>query len=73
VQYACKLLPPWPIKGGAVPQPQGGRRIAITRTLSAITTILALASINTSETWRLGLLSRHACNPPLLAPRCNAI
>jgi hypothetical protein len=22
VQHACKLLPPWPIKGGAVPQPQ---------------------------------------------------
>jgi hypothetical protein len=25
VQHACKLLPPWPIKGGAVPQPQGQR------------------------------------------------
>jgi hypothetical protein len=25
VQHACKLLPPWPIKGGAVPQPQGTR------------------------------------------------
>jgi hypothetical protein len=23
VQHACKLLPPWPIKGGAVPQPRG--------------------------------------------------
>jgi hypothetical protein len=21
VQHTCKLLPPWPIKGGAVPQP----------------------------------------------------
>jgi hypothetical protein len=73
VRHTCKLLPPWPIKGGAVPQPQGGRRIAITRTLSAFTTILALASINTSGTWRLGLLSRHACSPPLRAPRCNAI
>jgi hypothetical protein len=73
VRHACKLLPPWPIKGGAVPQPQGGRRRAITRTLSAFTTILALASINTSRTWRPGLLSRHACSPPLRAPRCNAI
>jgi hypothetical protein len=64
VWHACKLLPPWPIKGGAVPQPQGtGRRIAITYTLSAFTTILALASINTSGTWRPGLLSRHACSP----------
>jgi hypothetical protein len=25
VQHACKLLPPWPIKGGAVPQLQGTR------------------------------------------------
>jgi hypothetical protein len=23
VWHACKLSPPWPIKGGAVPQPQG--------------------------------------------------
>jgi transposase InsO family protein len=28
-------------------------------------TILALASINTSGTWRPGLLSHHACSPPL--------
>jgi hypothetical protein len=26
VQRACKLPPPWPIKGGAVPQPQGEGR-----------------------------------------------
>jgi hypothetical protein len=33
VWHTCKLLPPWPIKGGAVPQPQGtGRQIEITRT-----------------------------------------
>jgi hypothetical protein len=25
VRHACKLPPPWPIKGGAVPQPQGTR------------------------------------------------
>jgi hypothetical protein len=74
VQHACKLLPPWPIKGGAVPQPQeGGRRTAITHTLSAFSTILALASINTSGTWRPGLLSHRACSPPLRAPRCEAI
>jgi hypothetical protein len=23
VRHTCKLLPPWPIKGGAVPQPRG--------------------------------------------------
>jgi hypothetical protein len=27
-------------------------------------TILALASITTSVTWRPGLLSHHACSPP---------
>jgi hypothetical protein len=74
VRYACKLLPPWPIKGEAVPRPQGGRgRTAITHALSAFTMILTLASINTSGTWRPGLLSRHACSPPLRAPRCKAI
>jgi hypothetical protein len=74
VRHTCKLLPPWPIKGEAVPQPQGtGRRTAITRTLSAFITILALVSINTSGTWRPGLLSLHACSPPLRAPQCNAI
>jgi hypothetical protein len=26
VWHACKLPPPWPIKGGAVPWPQGGRQ-----------------------------------------------
>jgi hypothetical protein len=73
VRHACKLLPPWPIKGGAAPQPRGqtGRRIAITRTLSAFSTVLALASINT-----LGL-GGHAFSPaslvatPLRAPRCK--
>jgi hypothetical protein len=73
VRHTCKLLSPWPIKGRAIPQPQGGRRTAITRTLSAFTTILALASINTSGTWRPSLLSRHARSPPLRAPRCNTI
>jgi hypothetical protein len=50
VQRACKLLPPWPIKRGAAPQPQEtdtGRRTATAHTLSAFPTILALASITT--------------------------
>jgi hypothetical protein len=75
VRHACKFIFPWPIKGRAIPQPRGTQRgwIANTRTLSAFTTILALTSINTSGTWRPGLLSRHACSPPLRAPWCNAI
>jgi hypothetical protein len=63
VRHACKLPPPWPIKGGAVHRPQGGRQGARTRTLPAFTTILALASISTSGTCRPGLLSRLACSP----------
>jgi hypothetical protein len=75
VRRACKMLPPWPIKGGAAPQPQGrkntGRRTAVTHTLSAFPTILALASIKP-----LGL-GGHASSPaslvatPLRAPRCE--
>jgi hypothetical protein len=74
VQHACKLLSPWPIKGRAIPSRRGTRRrIAIIYTLSALATILALASINTSRTWRPSLPSHHACSPPLRAPRCNTI
>jgi hypothetical protein len=62
VRHACKLPPPWPIKGGAVPWPQGGRQRALTGTPSVFTMILALASISTSGTWRSGLLSRLACS-----------
>jgi hypothetical protein len=75
VWHACKLLSPWPIKGGAVPQPQGtdietdGVHLHTFR----LHTILALASISTSGTWRTSLLSRLACSTPLQAPRCNAI
>jgi hypothetical protein len=66
VRHTCKLLPPWPIKGEAVPQPQGTRpRTTITHTLPVFATILALASINTFGTWRPGLLSPHSCIPPL--------
>jgi hypothetical protein len=78
VRHTCKLLSPWPIKGGAVPQPRGAekkegdeRRTLIR--LSPFTPILALASISTSGTWRTSLLSCLACSTPLQAPRCNAI
>jgi hypothetical protein len=47
--------------------------MALTHTLSAFTTILALASIKTSGTWRPGLLSLLACSSPLQASRCNTI
>jgi hypothetical protein len=52
VRHACKLPSPWPIKGGAIPQPQGQQTetIGILARLSPLTSILALASINTSGT-----------------------
>jgi hypothetical protein len=66
VRHACKSPSPWSIKGRAIPQPHGGntgRQTTITHALSVFSTILALASINTSGTWRPGLLSLHACSP----------
>jgi hypothetical protein len=41
----------------------GGRQRTLARTLSALTTILALASISTSGTWSPDLLSCLACSP----------
>jgi hypothetical protein len=76
VLRTCKLLPPWPIKGGAAPQPQGtdtGQRTANVHTLSAFPTILALASITPSETWRPRLLSRPACCHPSTSTAVRAI
>jgi hypothetical protein len=65
VRHACKLLPPWPIKGGAAPsRGDTGRRTTITHSLSTFSAILALASITTSGTWRPRLLSRLACSYP---------
>jgi hypothetical protein len=33
VRHACKLPPPWPIKGGAVPWPQGDKEHSVTHFL----------------------------------------
>jgi hypothetical protein len=75
VRHTCKLLSPWPIKGGAVSQPQGTdiETDNIHLHTFRLHPILALASISTSGTWRTSLLSRLACSTPLQAPRCNAI
>jgi hypothetical protein len=67
VRHACKSPSPWPIKGRRPPSRKGritGRRTAITHTLSAFSTILALASISTPGTWRPRPLSHHACSHP---------
>jgi hypothetical protein len=48
VRHACKLLPPWPIKWGAVTWSQGKERYSAhthTHALPAFTTVLVLASI----------------------------
>jgi hypothetical protein len=72
VRHACKLLPPWPIKGGTAPRPRGhGTTDSDHLHALRLLAILALASINTSGTWRPRLLSRLACSHPLRAPRCK--
>jgi hypothetical protein len=74
VQRVCKLLPPWPIKGGAAPQPQGtdtGRRTAIAHTLSAFPTILALASIKPQGLGGHASSSASLVAASLRAPRCE--
>jgi hypothetical protein len=78
VRHACNLLPPWPIKEGAAPQPQGTdtrRRTANAHTLSVFPTILALASITSFGTWRPRPLSRLTCSQPSTGTpvRSNAV
>jgi hypothetical protein len=73
VRHAYELLSPWPIKGGAVPQPQGGTETDVHLHAFRLHPILALASFSTSGTWRTSLLSRLACSTPMQAPWCNAI
>jgi hypothetical protein len=74
VRHACKLLPPWPIKEGQPPSRRDrGGRTTISHTLSAFSTVLALASINTSGTWRPRLLSRLACSHPSTSTTVQAI
>jgi hypothetical protein len=73
VRHACKLPRPWPIKGGSIPWPHGDDgQHSLTR-FPPSPRYWHLASIKTSGTWRLLLLSRLACSTPLQAPRCNAI
>jgi hypothetical protein len=54
------------------PGRRGGQLVAYLH-ISAFTTILALGLNQTLETWRLSLLSRQACSPPLQALWCDAI
>jgi hypothetical protein len=74
VRHACKLPPPWPIKGRAAPWPQGDdREHSLARFLLHHDIGTRLIQ-KTSGTWRPGLLLLLlACSPPLQAPRCNAI
>jgi hypothetical protein len=64
VRHACKLLPPWPIKGEVAPQPQDTRQqTTITHTPSVFAMILALASIKP-----LGLGGQASSPTTLVAP-----
>jgi hypothetical protein len=74
VRHACKLLPPWPIIGGAAPQPRGqgtmdSNHSHALRLLHNIGTRLN----QTSRTWRPHLLSRLACSHPSTSTTVRAI
>jgi hypothetical protein len=72
VWHACKLLPPWPIKGGAAPsRGDTGRRIAITHTLFVFSTILALASSTPLGLGGLAFSPASLVATPLRAPLCK--
>jgi hypothetical protein len=73
VRHACKLPPPWPIKGGAGPWPRGVMDSTHSHAFRLHYDIGTRLNQKTSGTWRLGLLSRLACSPPLQALRCNTI
>jgi hypothetical protein len=74
VRHACNLLPPWPIKGGAAPQPRGqgttdnNHSLAL-RLLHDIGTRLN----QTSGTWRPRLLSHLACSHPSTSTTVQAV
>jgi hypothetical protein len=72
VRHACKLLPPWPIKVGSAPQPRGATDNNHPHALRLHHDIRTRLNQYLC-TWRPSLLSRHACSPPLRAPRCEAI
>jgi hypothetical protein len=57
-------------RGGPLAAGEGG---AAHLHFSVFTTILALRLNQTSGTWRLLLLFRHSCSPPLQALWCNVI
>jgi hypothetical protein len=74
VRHACKLLTPWPIKGGAAPQPRGhgttdSDHSHVLRLLHDIGTCLN----QHSGTWRPCLLSRLACSHPSTSTTVQAI
>jgi hypothetical protein len=74
VRHACKLLPPWPIKGGAAPQPRGhgttnNNHSHALRLPHDIGTRLN----QTSGTWRPRLLSCLACSHPSTSTTVRAI
>jgi hypothetical protein len=67
VRHACNLLPPWPIKGGAPPQPQGDRHGTTDSSHSHALRLphnIGTRLNQTSGTWRPRLLSHHACSGP---------
>jgi hypothetical protein len=75
VQRACKLLPPWPIKGERAPQPQERHGTTDNSHPHALRLPHDIGTrLNQSSgTWRPRLLSRHACSHPSTSTTVRAI
>jgi hypothetical protein len=74
VRHACKLLPPWPIKGGAAPQARGHGTTDSNHSLALRLPHDIGTHLNqTSGTWRPRLLSRLACSHPSTSTTVRAI
>jgi hypothetical protein len=75
VRHTCNLLPPWPIKGGAAPQPQGRHGTTGSSHSHALRFPHDIGTrLNqTSRTWRPRLLSLLACSHPSTSTTVQAI
>jgi hypothetical protein len=74
VRHACKLLPPWPIKGGVAPRPRGhGTTDSNSSHALRLPHDIGTRLNQTSGTCRPCLISRLACSHPSTSTTMQAI